>query len=467
MRSQRRQFLIVILLFTTSFLILSVLGIFVMNKFKERTYFNEMVLHTHDVIGRLNDVEKQLLLCETDQRGFLLTGDSIFYRQFISSSKSICVSIDSIATLLRDNPEQVKRVKRLDSLTNLRIAYLKRTSSGIQFTDPMLWSQLIRKGKEVMDELELQIIMLRNAEFQLLGLRNGAGMVAEQTLSKSIILGFAFGLIISISSFIALIRLLRKQIKNEENLSRLNRELQAGISDLQQVSKVFSHDLQEPLRKIRTFLSQYKLRIKGGMAEPNLHILERAEMNAEHAARLVQQLMVYTSLSTRSCKPEMTEVKMLMDEIIHQYSDKIQACGAHVINHLHGKVWMDPAQTKLALEALLSNSLKFHEDGIPPKVVIEGEWLNDKQAKISPAFRHTAHWYVLSVSDWGIGVEDLYKDKIFNIFQRLHVGETVYEGSGIGLAIVRRIASNHFGKVELNNFAQPTVFKIWFPMFER
>lgn len=462
---RKRSFSLVIILFALSFVILCTFGYYVVNRLKERTHFNYLVSHTRDVIGAFNKIEAQLLQCETDQRGYLLTADTSFYNDYLRASASVLQAIDSVQALVADNTKQQPLIKRLDSLTILRLAYLNRNSSGLRYTDSVMWGRLMLKGKELMDDLRLTLTQLRAAELQLLARRTGAGALAEASLGDALILGFIFVVIVNIGSFLTMIWMLRRLIQSEHRLEKQNLVLQAGIEDLQQVTKVFSHDLQEPLRKMRTFLSQFQMKAEG-LSTQGQYILGRVGANAERASKLVHTLMVYTTLSTHRPALRMMDAEALVSECLQGLQPKIESTGAAITIDVEAQLWADEAQAKLALEALLSNALTYTAAGKTPQIYVSSYYAD---AALHPSQKdaRNAKYVVIQVADNGIGIDEKYAHKIFSVFQRLHQDEEVYKGSGIGLAIAKRVMNNHHGKISFSQKDGKTLFRLAFPVLQR
>jgi signal transduction histidine kinase len=227
-------------------------------------------------------------------------------------------------------------------------------------------------------------------------------------------------------------RTLELQLKNEE--------LKTSVAELQQFAWVASHDLKEPLRKIKTFSSM----IKGSLKEEDAEINSYLEGNIRSAARmedLINDLLDYSKLSIKS-QFKSTPLNPLIQEVLadlqHLILDK------KAIVHVAKLPLVDCIQTEIrqVFQNLISNALKFSSPAIVPEITISSEYTSEKVTQGS--ITKDGPYCRITVTDNGIGFNEKYLDKIFVIFQRLHGGDT-FEGTGIGLAITKKIIDKHKG----------------------
>jgi PAS domain S-box-containing protein len=214
----------------------------------------------------------------------------------------------------------------------------------------------------------------------------------------------------------------------EERLARYAQELERSNSELQEFAFVASHDLQEPLRKITAFSDRLRDRCAGQLDDVSLDFLNRMRGAALRMARLIDSLLDYSRLATRAMPFEEVDLASTCVGVIADLEQRIRDTGARVTVQTLPRVLGDPIQLRQLLQNLLANALKFHAPGARPGIVVS-------------AVRNAERWEV-SVSDDGIGFDPAYADRIFRPFQRLHA-RNEYEGSGMGLAICRKIAQRH------------------------
>jgi light-regulated signal transduction histidine kinase (bacteriophytochrome) len=209
-------------------------------------------------------------------------------------------------------------------------------------------------------------------------------------------------------------------------------ELQRSNSELQDFASVASHDLQEPLRKIQSFADELKINIGHCIEAEDLDTLERMIAAARRMRNLINDLLTFSRITTMA-KPFMpVDLNSLLKEVLSDLEVRTRDSGGQIeAGHLP-TIDADPLQMRQLLQNLIGNGLKFHRAGVAPIIKISGT-------------NGGAHCH-LTIADNGIGFDEKYLDRIFTIFQRLH-GRNEYEGTGIGLAICRKIVERHGGEL--------------------
>jgi signal transduction histidine kinase/DNA-binding response OmpR family regulator len=232
----------------------------------------------------------------------------------------------------------------------------------------------------------------------------------------------------------------QKVNERTRELSEKNEELETRNHELQQFAWVASHDLKEPLRKIQTFNSLISEKYMSGNKDA-LPYLERSIRSSQRMLNLIDNLLQYSRLSVAALFEPINLYTFLRDIITDlelSISDKRATINLGDMPVVEGI----PGQLRQVFQNLISNALKFSREGVPPVVHIHAELVADKSID-SPADPN-GHFCRITVSDNGIGFDEKYLDRIFVIFQRLHTREK-YEGTGIGLAITKKIIDKHNG----------------------
>ncbi|WET05074.1 ATP-binding protein [Flavobacterium sp. YJ01] len=231
--------------------------------------------------------------------------------------------------------------------------------------------------------------------------------------------------------------------------------------ELQSFAYISSHDLQEPLRKIQTFASRLADLDEQNISAIAKTYLARIEVSAKKMQNLIQDLLTYSR--TNSAERVFTTVNIdeIAEEVVSDFSDRIEEKNAIVEYANLGEATIIQFQFRQLLHNLVENALKFSKPGIPPIVKISGEKIDGKL--IPDAEFKDKTYYHLQVSDNGIGFELVYKEKIFEVFQRLNT-ESEYKGTGIGLAIVKKIVENHKGIITVSSEkGEGAVFNVYIP----
>ena len=229
----------------------------------------------------------------------------------------------------------------------------------------------------------------------------------------------------------------RKQA--EEQLRVFNDKLQQSNRELQDFAYVASHDLQEPLRKVQAFSDRLKTKYADKLEGEGLDYLERMRSAASRMQLLIQDLLVFSRVSTKAQPFAPVNLNEITHEVLSDLEVKIEETGAAVDFEELPTLDADPMQMRQLIQNLVGNALKFQQAGTAPVITITSQTVDTNGNGFGP------HCQIV-VKDNGIGFDEKYTDKIFAVFQRLH-GRTEYEGSGVGLAICRKIVERHNGKI--------------------
>ena len=228
-----------------------------------------------------------------------------------------------------------------------------------------------------------------------------------------------------------------------EQLEQKNRELERSNSELTSFSYVASHDLQEPLRKIQAFGNLIQARDAENMSEVSRDYFDRMVKAAIRMQNLIDSLLEFSRTTTARKSFEVTDLNGLLDEVKKELADRIEEKKASIISAHMPMLPVIPFQFRQLLLNLINNSLKYARADVHPVIEIKAAFVRAKEMKEKAAIAGK-DYYKFSVTDNGIGFEQEYAERIFDLFQRLH-GRNEYSGSGIGLAICKKIVENHNG----------------------
>lgn len=249
----------------------------------------------------------------------------------------------------------------------------------------------------------------------------------------------------------------------EKRLEQINSDLKRSNEELEQFAYVASHDLQEPLRKIRAFGDLLATEFITKEADA-LDYIQRMQNASSRMQVLIQDILSFSRVSQNSSKQEPLDLNSLVNEVVDDLENQIVRENAEVIIENLPTINGDRAQIKRLFQNLISNAIKFHQPGRPPRVTVTATKLSS--AKMHLSFQNAdpkTSYCRFEVADNGIGFDAQYTEKIFNIFQRLH-GRTDYEGTGIGLAICKKIVTNHWGYITAESSKDGSTFIVILPV---
>jgi signal transduction histidine kinase len=231
----------------------------------------------------------------------------------------------------------------------------------------------------------------------------------------------------------------------EDNLKATASRLERSNRELQDFAYMASHDLQEPLRKVQAFGDRLKAACAKSLGAEGRDYLERMQAAAKRMQILIDDLLAFSRVTTKANPFEPVDLERIAREVLSDLEVRLQQGGGKVDLGELPTLEADPLQMRQLFQNLISNALKFHQEGRAPVVEVRGRVFRqpDKQPSAGSA---EDGFCEITFQDNGIGFDEKYLDRIFILFQRLH-GRSAYEGTGIGLAICRKIADRHGGSI--------------------
>ena len=231
-----------------------------------------------------------------------------------------------------------------------------------------------------------------------------------------------------------------------DELQNSNEELKQTNIQLDQFAHIASHDLQEPLRKIVTFSMRLHDKHNEELSTEVKSYLNKIEDASSRMSTLINDLLNYSRLLPHEKIFEQTDLNGILKNILKDFELLIHEKKVQVKFDELPTLEAIPLQMNQLFYNLISNALKFSKEDVPPAITITSRSLSEKEIEKYPAFNPFIAYYEIIVKDNGIGFEQQYADKIFTMFQRLHHKQT-FIGTGIGLALAKKILENHHGKI--------------------
>lgn len=230
---------------------------------------------------------------------------------------------------------------------------------------------------------------------------------------------------------------LRIRAERERLIAELkakNTALLQSNRELQDFAYVASHDLQEPLRKIQAFSDRLKTKYSHQLDAQAQDYLSRMQNAAGWMQTLIHDVLAFSRVNTKAQPFILVELDIILEQVLADLETRLEETGGEVERSALPRLEADPTQMRQLFQNLLSNALKFHHPGRPPRIQITAE-----EEPGGALCR-------INITDNGIGFDEKYRERIFGVFQRLH-GRGHYEGSGVGLAICRKIIERHGGSI--------------------
>ncbi len=264
----------------------------------------------------------------------------------------------------------------------------------------------------------------------------------------------------------------------EQELLSKTQDLEATNVELQKFASVVSHDLREPLRKIITFASMLDKEIEDPESKARLYS-GKISGSAVRMQQLIEDILNFSYLNAQDVQFSRVDINAVIDQVLSDMEVQISDSAAKIEVGRIPAIEGNASQIGQLFQNLLSNAIKFHQPDVPPQVSVFSEMLTGNQLSgdllksapfsvlSNPKFWEHERFVKIYVQDHGIGFDPAYVDRIFNIFQRLHT-RSEYEGTGIGLAICKKIIDIHHGSITASSVVgSGATFVIILPVSQR
>ncbi|MDQ6813001.1 MAG: ATP-binding protein [Bacteroidota bacterium] len=348
------------------------------------------------------------------------------YRLFIEKMIEGAITLDPGGIILYSNSQFASMIKMpLSKVIGLSFYHFIAPTSKEQF------ATLFARGWK--EDCKGEIALLhaeKNKDFQL----SFTSLELDEGVSLSIIL-----------TDLTEQKETQKQLKlNNEQLEEINRALEISNHDLQQFASVASHDLQEPLRKIQIYSNLLKEKYSENLPTSGCTYIHKIIASAERMRVLIHDILSFSRLSEKDNKYDLTDLKSLTKELLKDFELMIEEKKATITIGDLPDIEVNPGQIRQVLQNIISNALKFSRIGVRPVIQIYGTRICENAYDSEPD--RAGPFACVHITDNGIGFNEKYMTNVFTLFKRLHTKDK-YEGTGIGLAITKRIIEKHNGSI--------------------
>lgn len=450
----------------------------------------EAVEHQHQVLEELRLLLTILIDAETGQRGYLITEDEKFLAPYESAVLALEDKLKSVKKLMSGDANRRSSFQELYDVIAERMKLI-RESLDLQKAEgrEAVRNRILQgEGKRVMDQVRATITQIEVKERANLLQRDRESQTSYWLALATGLVTAILGLGLAVISYWLVSRDLEKRQQLSEALQKSKerleervqartmeieasnkalreevtvrttaekaamlaaQELQRSNRELEQFASVASHDLQEPLRKIQAFGDRLQSLCQQQLGEKGADYLQRMLTSAGRMRRLIDDLLTYSRVSSKAQPFSAVDLNEIAEEVAGDLEGRLQDVNGKLEIGKLPHIEADPTQMRQLFQNLLGNALKFHQKGVPPIVQVSAQNVPAPAASAIAGNGdgpRTPMQCEITVQDNGIGFEQEYVDRIFELFQRLH-GRDEYQGTGMGLAICRKIVERHAGSI--------------------
>lgn len=456
--------------FVLSFSILTVLSILFYERLMNTNRSSNEVEHNYEILYLLSKTDSYLKEAISAEGGFILTRDSALLEGYINNTPRINPLIDSLRILAADNNRQQVNFNHLKRIMSDRLLQIKTNINKAALDEEAGLDLRLLQSKVLMTEYNLVLKRIEEEVRRNLQVRNLQKETYQRDTPNFLYATFIFAAIAFVLSFFFINRELRKRLGFQQQLQQQVGVLNRANAELEQLTHTASHHLQEPLRKIRTFSNRIVTRYRDKMPEEMDLLLNKIESTAAHMQGLTADMAKYSTLITTQETLSEIDLNYVLLKVAEQVDERlILQQGKLVIANNLPVIKGIPIQLAMLFEQLIDNSLKFSRTEVPPMITVTNEEIVGRKIsdKILSVFGGTLY-YKISVADNGMGFNNEFAEKIFQLFQKLEAQQFSYQSKGIGLAMVQRIMINHGGNVTATGTAgNGAVFYLYFPIPNR
>jgi signal transduction histidine kinase len=443
----RRSRLILNVAFGASLCFLLVFAFLCYERFSSFLNYSDTVDHSYGILFQLDKLIGSVKNAETGERGYLITRDTTFLEPFGNGSATVGPILDSLQILTRDDPRGQQRLQRLDSSIRELFNYWRLDMHNFGSLTARGRTALMKDRNKRMEDISSQVYVLQTAEGTLLDARSSGRSFYKSVTPSYFLVLTGVAAFITILSFFLISRELRERTSVQQFVEIKLQELNTYSLELEQITFAASHDFQEPLRKISTFSNRLMMRYVEKLDPEGKMMIQRIDQSAARMRSLLNDLVNFSNLVRNKESIQAVDTNGILHDVMAELEEKIRSKGATVHCGDMPVIRGYKSQLHLLLKMLLDNALKFGREGLAPVIRIDYLLVNGEEILAGDPWFKEKKFHRITIEDNGIGFNDIFAEKMFKIFQRLHNQSEGYEGTGLGLAICQRVVVNHQGYI--------------------
>jgi signal transduction histidine kinase len=388
---------------------------------------------------------------ETGELGYILTGDDSYLTPYVRGVAEVHEGAAQVRKLTSDNAKQQRALDSLEPVIVTRLGELRERIEVRRGQGLTAGITAVKEGagNEYMEQLRAGLAGMKAEEERLLGERTTELTASSQRTRAVLVFGECLGLmILGVAGFVTQREMVQRR-RAEEAVRKANAELERKVAErtaelaerakdlersnmeLQQFAYVASHDLQEPLRTIASFTQLLAKRYADKLDDKAREFIAFAVDGSKRMQTLINDLLSFSRVGTQGNALVPVRCDGILDAVLRNLKRAIEESGAVITRDALPVVLADEMQLGQLVQNLVANAIKFH---------------GNKAPRIHIGAERSGPGWKISVRDNGIGIAQEHHERIFVIFQRLHT-KTQYAGTGIGLAICKKIAERHGGRI--------------------